>query len=895
MKSRFSILTVVFIFLSIELYAQKDDFRAYSRLSFYTTESTGQVLVLVPEAHLGEAITIDLVHLEKHIVRGYALQKGLEADLVPFRLQEFQEGKDTLVCSFYVNNKWLGSSYVEVLKLPWKSNEVKIDHFNGGLVVDGMPFFPFGFYCRTPVHPTLPEEEVVRGFNMISPYQTIEKKTESDRRAYMDRCASLGMKVHYQLLSVAGGGGVNLAGTHARTADERRQLLRDEVMAFRDHPALLAWYIADEPDGQGVSPDSLKEAYQTIKELDPYHPVTVVFMTPSKANEYRDVMDIVMADPYPVPDSPLTEVSEWTQQLYRVFYPVKPVWIVPQAFGGAEWWKREPTTREIRVMTYLAVIQRASGIQYFIRHGLNRFPKSQAMWAECGSMALEMAELAPFLSFSTNHPEVITSSDAIQARAWMNRGETLLIVVNTSSAPLAYEVKLPDLDVTADAEVLFENRKIAVNKGNLKDIIDGLGTRVYRVVTEPLFDRAAGIHPSNLTVDPGFEESSEAGIPSACYAGRGGDRGATFFTDTRTSYQGYRSLRLQTPESDHGVQLSFYPVQLMKGRSYSLSVWAKAGKPISLEEKKGFFKRITSKKVRQEAQSRMKLSLGSTSQVFALEGEWRKYTVPVPAIDDGKPLRLNPGLELLSRGAAWFDLLEVIPDILIKSAPVPREEGLQVELTSTRPSGEIFYTTDGTMPDTLSSPYSEPFMIRESCLLKAAIFRAGSQDGYAETELLVHKGTGMTIQYNSSFSNLYTGGGDQALLDGKRGTLNYKDGLWQGFLKKDMEVVIDLGEAVTVNSVTAGFLQDQGTWIFLPLEVSVSLSLSGSDEIQRLSSTADDALKPGPRKIRDLTANFGGVKARYVKIIAKNPGLCPAWHKGSGKPAWIFCDEVIID
>ncbi len=895
MKSLFSTFTVLSLFISITLSAGTGEFRAISRLSFYTSEPTGQVLVLVPENHLGESITIDLVHREEHIVRNFPLQEGSTADLVPFRLQEFREGKDTLVCSFYVNSKWLSSAYVEVCRLPWKSNEVKIDHFSGLLVVDGMPFFPFGFYCRTPVHLTLPEEEVVRGFNMICPYQLIEKKTLDDRRAYMDRCAMIGMRVHYQLLSVAGGGGVNIPGNQSRTAEERRQLLRDEVLAFRDHPALLAWYISDEPDGQGITPDSLLDAYKTIKELDPYHPVTVVFMTPSKAHEYKDVMDIVMADPYPVPNAPVTEVSEWTQELRAAFYPEKPVWIVPQAFGGAEWWKREPTSKEIRVMTYLAVIHRASGIQYFIRHGLNRFPKSQSMWAECGSMALELAEVAPFLSFSTQHPEVKTSSDVIQASAWMNRGEILLVAVNPSSSPMTFEAVLPGIDFTGEADVFFENRKVAAVRGSLNDIIDGMGTRVYRLTIEPLFDRLAGIYPHNLVVDPGFEESPEAGIPSACYAGRGGDRGATYFTDTRTSYQGYRSLRMVTPGTNQGVQMSFYPVQLQKGRSYSLSVWAKAGKPVSIEGKKGLFKRIASKKERQDTPSRFKLSLGSSSQVFALEGEWRKYSMSLPALGEGMPLRLNPGLELLSRGVAWFDLLEVTPDILIRSAPRPGEEGLQVELVSTLPEGEIRFTTDGTQPDTLSSHYAGPFLIRESCQLKAAIFNDGRQDGYAETELLVHKGTGMTIQYASPYSTLYTGGGDQALLDGKRGTVNYKDGLWQGFLKKDMEVVIDLGDLVTVNAVTAGFLQDQGTWIFLPLEVSVTLSLTGSDEVQRLTSSADDALKAGPRRLRDFILSFGGVQARYVKIKAKSPGLCPAWHKGSGRPAWIFCDEVIIE
>jgi len=43
---------------------------------------------------------------------------------------------------------------------------------------------------------------------MISPYQKILPETLNERKAYMDRCAELGMKVHYNLLSVSGGGGV---------------------------------------------------------------------------------------------------------------------------------------------------------------------------------------------------------------------------------------------------------------------------------------------------------------------------------------------------------------------------------------------------------------------------------------------------------------------------------------------------------------------------------------------------------------------------------------------------------------------------------------------------------------------------------------------------------------
>ena len=99
-------------------------------------------------------------------------------------------------------------AFTNLIILNYKPNEVKTDRLTGGLIVNRRQFFPFGFYCYSPVYPTLPEEEVVKGFNMISPYQKIMPETLNERKAYMDRCAGLGMKVHYNLLSVSGGGGV---------------------------------------------------------------------------------------------------------------------------------------------------------------------------------------------------------------------------------------------------------------------------------------------------------------------------------------------------------------------------------------------------------------------------------------------------------------------------------------------------------------------------------------------------------------------------------------------------------------------------------------------------------------------------------------------------------------
>ncbi|MEI9959477.1 MAG: hypothetical protein WDM90_24870 [Ferruginibacter sp.] len=170
---------------------------------------------------------------------------------------------------FFSNDRILKSDTVSIVRLQPKNNEVKIDLQTGGLVADGLPFFPFGFYCRASAQ--LADQEITHGFNLIAPYQSNLDNTYNERKTFMDRCAQVGMKVQYSVNSLIGGGHNGAKGLEM-TEDEKEALLRKEVIAFRDHPALLSWYINDEPDGQGRPPALLEKAYKIVHELDPYHP-----------------------------------------------------------------------------------------------------------------------------------------------------------------------------------------------------------------------------------------------------------------------------------------------------------------------------------------------------------------------------------------------------------------------------------------------------------------------------------------------------------------------------------------------------------------------------------------------------------------------------------------------
>jgi hypothetical protein len=37
-----------------------------------------------------------------------------------------------------------------------------------------------------------------------------------------------------------------------------------------------------------------------------------------------------------------------------------------------------------------------------------------------------------------------------------------------------------------------------------------------------------------------------------------------------------------------------------------------------------------------------------------------------------------------------------------------------------------------------------------------------------------------------------------------------------------------------------------------------------------------------------------GLKSRYLRIVAKNPGTLPSWHMSAGQPSYLFTDEIVI-
>ncbi len=218
-----------------------------------------------------------------------------------------------------------------------------------------------------------------------------------------------------------------------------------------------------------------------------------------------------------------------------------------------------------------------------------------------------------------------------------------------------------------------------------------------------------------------------------------------------------------------------------------------------------------------------------------------------------------------------------------------------LELESEIMDPEIHYSLDGSEPTPDHPVYREPILIDNSKTIKAVIFRnEQKKENTSVQEILIHKGIAKPVDLKEKYHHRYEARGEHTLVNGIPGSSNFNDGQWLGFHGKDVDVVIDLQEVIPVTKITTSFYQRIGSWIFLPYYVEISISNDNRDYsiVDRIAYP--ELEKHDTRIIQGYSTVLEGAEARFVRIFARNIGVCPEWHPGSGEKAWLFVDEIVI-
>ncbi len=239
----------------------------------------------------------------------------------------------------------------------------------------------------------------------------------------------------------------------------------------------------------------------------------------------------------------------------------------------------------------------------------------------------------------------------------------------------------------------------------------------------------------------------------------------------------------------------------------------------------------------------------------------------------------------------WLEAREIPPPRFTPEALI-FEDKVKIEMEADQDQS-IFYTINGEEPDRSTTRYRGSFHITESMVLKARAFdEAGT--GSIVSEKYYIKSMFKPPEYVTEFAPDYPASGIYGLVDGIRGHADHTDGAWQGFEETDVDVIFDLEEICDVQMVNASFLESQDFWIFLPDTIHISLSNDGNNFhlVRKLTTAGPVAQKKST--VHRYELSFDSEKARFVKFQARNIGVCPEWHKGTGGKAWIFIDEISI-
>lgn len=228
--------------------------------------------------------------------------------------------------------------------------------------------------------------------------------------------------------------------------------------------------------------------------------------------------------------------------------------------------------------------------------------------------------------------------------------------------------------------------------------------------------------------------------------------------------------------------------------------------------------------------------------------------------------------------------------------PISKNGTYTIELTSEQYNMPIHYTLDGTVPTTASQVYQEPITLTESTQIQAALFENDELKEYASVkEIVFHQGIGKNVTINHLPSKGYYAKGTLSLVDGLKGSDNFRDGYWLGFEGIDLDLLIDLEKDTPIRSVSSDFFQNSGAWIFLPEEVIISLFDSNHDSIVSSILVPESTMEVRGSIIEELKAEFENVSARYVGMRARGLKIIPDWHEGAGNKGWLFVDEMIIN
>ena len=393
------------------------------------------------------------------------LQKSMDIELP---IMELSNGPHELNVMLKDNNgRLLARDSSHFRKAPAAKNVVRNNRLARIVEINGRAFIPLGFAWEGKITDAVMAYLADNGVNSITFYA-------HGRLEETAKVLELGKK--YGVYIRVGGFSRNYSKSAAF------------IKKFKDYPALLGWDIFDEQFTGSWGKQNYKfiaEQCRKLKDIDPYHPVFI------NENQYgmnflrgRNLVfpgDLLSLDYYAwTPSGNIPVTSKYVRDLMHIGdNDGRPGWMFLFAAGYAFWSSRDYTPAEQEFSTYASIINGATGIYYWASH-----PKSNSQWKQIKKLFKELKELTPVLASIDTPPVVVPSNPAIEFLVKRYENCIYIVAVNNKREPVdvRFEISTPAVQ-EGQAKVLFENRRININRGVIADSFDGFSRHIYKMDT----------------------------------------------------------------------------------------------------------------------------------------------------------------------------------------------------------------------------------------------------------------------------------------------------------------------------------------------------------------------------------------------------------------------------
>jgi len=331
---------------------------------------------------------------------------------------------------------------------------------NGTVLVNGKPFFPVIGYNVYPDEYSRVELTGVNTVIGISTYDVNALKTS------LDMAHLCGLKVIVPLDQKLA---VNI------------ESIRKIVNELRDHPAVLAWKVMENPTANKIALENLINAYLEIRTLDTIHPVFLSESSEDQFEKWAKVTDILCTSVYPLPNLPVTEIGNVVRSAQLAVKSIKPVWTNLQTYHlpFSPDQNYLPDIEEVRHMAYQAMFAGSQGIGYYSFHDEGYWLEASELWS---GLTEFRNELGLIIDLMDSAQLVERYENQVRWALW-NKNESETYVIALNEAAEERQIDIPVSFERFNSEQIYGRKTFPQENrsGQMQITLEPLQAAVYKV------------------------------------------------------------------------------------------------------------------------------------------------------------------------------------------------------------------------------------------------------------------------------------------------------------------------------------------------------------------------------------------------------------------------------